>query len=181
MDADAWRFINTFAPWFSALGTFCAVIISLYLARSRRPIKLKIRVGHRLMMDSSSAGEYPEYLLVDATNVGHRVATITNVGWKTGFPVRSYAIMNVPKDRFSHGIPVKIDDGEVATWLIPMNTGENNWMTHFSQVFLFPHPRWNLFWLRVQVHTSTGKVFEGKIEKELKKRLSKECEKQVNR
>jgi len=32
MNRETWQFINTFAPWFSALGTIFAVIISLRLA-----------------------------------------------------------------------------------------------------------------------------------------------------
>ena len=43
MDRETWKFINTFAPWVSALGTTAAVIVSLYLAL--RTARVKIRVG----------------------------------------------------------------------------------------------------------------------------------------
>jgi len=31
MDTVMWELINTFAPWFSAIGTISAVVVSLYL------------------------------------------------------------------------------------------------------------------------------------------------------
>jgi hypothetical protein len=47
MDQDTWRFINTFAPWAAALGTFGAVLVSLYLARKSNWIELEVRAGIR--------------------------------------------------------------------------------------------------------------------------------------
>jgi len=178
MNTATWEFVNTFAPWFSALGTIAAVVVSLYLVRARRPIKLEIRAGHRIIVGSVPEGKYPEFLFINAINVGHRAANITNVGWKTGFLKTNHAIMFVQKDTYSSGLPVKIEDGEEAKWLIPLDIEEENWIIRFSRDFLLPYPRWNLFWLRVQIHTSVGKVFEAKIEKGLKEQLAKECKKQ---
>jgi hypothetical protein len=47
MDQETWRFINTFAPWLSAIGTLTAVAVSLYLARRSDRQKLEVRVGLR--------------------------------------------------------------------------------------------------------------------------------------
>ena len=101
MDSETWRFINTFAPWFSAIGTIAAVIVSLYLARARRPIKLEVRSGHRILVGDSSELKYPEYIFIGAINVGHRVAYITNVGWKTGCLKKIHAIMTIQENRYS--------------------------------------------------------------------------------
>jgi len=32
VETETWKFINTFAPWFSAIGTILAVVTSLYSA-----------------------------------------------------------------------------------------------------------------------------------------------------
>ena len=42
-DENTWKFINTFAPWFSAIGTLAAVSTSLYLAFADRT-KLTISI-----------------------------------------------------------------------------------------------------------------------------------------
>lgn len=174
MDTETWKFINTFAPWLSAIGTLLAVTVSLYLARAKKPIKLKISAGHRVIVEQGGNGDPPAYLYISAVNTGHRIATITNVGWKLGLLGRRHAIQLVQKDSYSSGLPVKIDDGEQAQWLVPLSL-EDNWLQRFSRNFLLPHPRWNLLWLRLQIHTSVGKTFETSIEKGLKEELLKEC------
>jgi hypothetical protein len=35
-DRETWTFVNSFAPWLSAIGTLAAVITSLYLATADR-------------------------------------------------------------------------------------------------------------------------------------------------
>lgn len=179
MDTETWKFINTFAPWLSAIGTLTAVIVSLYLSRSEKPIKLKVRAGHRIMIEQGQKGTRPEYLYISAINTGHRIATITNVGWKMGLWKKQYAIQVVQKDLYSSNLPVKIDDGEEARWFISLDT-KDNWLERFARDFLSPHPRWNLYWLRVQIHTSVGKTFESPIEKSLKEKLLNEFKRQMN-
>ncbi len=47
---DTWEFINSFADWFSAVGTFAAVIVALLLAMRDRTIRLEVSAGHRLIV-----------------------------------------------------------------------------------------------------------------------------------
>lgn len=174
MNVETWKFINTFAPWLSALGTLSAVSVSLYLARAAKPLKLEIRAGHRIIVETGQKGTPPEFLFVSVINTGHRIATITNIGWKIGLFKKRHAIQVVQKDMYSSGVPVKIDDGEEAKWLIPLDLADN-WIQRFARDFLKPYPRWNLFWLRLQIHTSVGKTFEARIEKGLRSKLMEEC------
>lgn len=179
MEIETWKFINTFAPWLSAAGTFAAVTVSLYLARADRPLKLEATAGHRIIIEHGNGSEekYPEFLYIQVINTGHRVATITNVGWKVGLFKKRHAIQTVQKDMYSSGIPVKIDDGEEAKWLLSLDV-KDNWIERFSGDLLRPHPRWNLCWLRLQIHTSVGKTFSAKIEKGLREKLLEECKRQ---
>jgi hypothetical protein len=179
MDVDTWKFINTFAPWFSAIGTLSAVSVSLFLARSEKPIKFEILAGHRIIIQPGTGRNYPEYLLISAINTGHRIATITNVGWEVGLFRKRHAIQVVHKDIYSSGLPAKIDDGEEARWMIPLDL-DRNWIESFSKDFLMPYPRWNLFWMKLQIHTSVGKTFKRRIEKSLRLKLLEECKKQSN-
>jgi hypothetical protein len=107
------------------------------------------------------------------------VAKITNIGWRFGFPKKRYAIQIAGgANAYSHSIPAKIDDGEEAQWMIEL-AGPDNWVKRFAKSFLLPHYRWNLFWLRVEIHTSVGKTFEATIEESLKKELIAECQRQA--
>ena len=177
MDIDTWKFINTFAPWLAAVGTISAVIVSLYLSRAEKPIKLEIRAGHRIIIEPGAIGKHPEFLYISAINTGHRITTITNVGWKIGLFKKQHAIQVVPNNISSSNLPIKIDDGEEAKWLIPLDLPEN-WIERFSKDFLRPNPRWNVLWVKLQIHTSIGKTFEARIEKGLRKKILEECKKQ---
>jgi len=180
MDIETWKFINTFAPWLSALGTLLAVIISLYLALAEKPIKLKVRVGHRIMIEQGGEGKPPDFLYISAINIGHRITAINNISWKIGFWKKQYAVQLIDDNLlYSSNIPVKINDGEEAKWFIPLDI-KDNWIERFSRDFLMPHPRWNLLWLKLQIHTSVGKTFETRIEKGLQNKLLAECKKQSN-
>ena len=77
---EYWKFINTFAPWFSAFGTVTAVIVSLYLAKSEKPIKLRLLADIRILTEENN----PKYLMIEAINIGSRVANITWIGWEIG-------------------------------------------------------------------------------------------------
>jgi len=179
MDVETWKFINTFAPWLSAIGTLSVVIISLYLARAEKPIKLEVRAGHRIMITPDQGGEHPEYLFISAINKGHRIATITNIGWRIGLFKKQHMIQMVTADLDSSALPAKIDDGEEAQWYIPLNV-EDNWIEKFSRDRLPPYPRIKIFSLRLRIFTSVGKTFEARIEKSLKDKLLEECKKQMS-
>lgn len=45
LSVEEWKFINSFAPWLSAIGTLLAVSVSLYLSYSTRKIALNISSG----------------------------------------------------------------------------------------------------------------------------------------
>lgn len=45
ISVEEWRFINSFAPWLSVIGTLLAVCASLYISYSTRKIALSISSG----------------------------------------------------------------------------------------------------------------------------------------
>jgi hypothetical protein len=168
IDKCTWEFINTFAPWFAAIGTLGAVIVSLYLARQDRRIKLKVSAGYRIIAIPGERGE--SYLVIYIVNAGHRDAQVTGIGWKVGFINKKYGQTIIINGPHSSPIPIRLKDGEEATYSIPLQ-GETRWSEDFIQKFLNPHPKFNLFFTKVQIFTSIGKVFESKIEKGLRNKL----------
>ena len=175
IDIEYWKFINTFAPWFSAFGTVTAVMVSLYLAKSEKPVKLKILADIRILTEENN----PRYLMIEAINIGSRIVNITNIGWEMGLFKKLSFIQVVKKDIndfYSSELPIKINDGEEAKWLILLEK-EKNWIEQFVKN-LGKFPRWDLFWLRLQIVTANGKIFKAKIGKSLKDELLKEYSKQ---
>jgi len=80
MSTEEWKFINTFAPWFSAIGTFLAVVVSLYLSYTSRRQKLKPSVSIMIMLTQGQKEKvYPEYVWLRATNIGHTKVNISNL------------------------------------------------------------------------------------------------------
>lgn len=169
MTHETWKFVNTFAPWLSAIGTLAAVIVSLYLASTRAKLKLRITAGHR-MLAGLGTGRFPDYLLIEVVNEGFRPARITGVGWKVGLFKRKYAIQVVDKGEYSSQLPVDLHDGQEAKYLIPFGVPAD-WLNQFSNDFVGQPVRLRVRTLKLQVFTSIGKTFERKVEKNLREKI----------
>ena len=169
MSQDTWRFINSFAPWLSALGTFSAVMLSLHLARRDKTVRLRVAVGHRLLVTPGTPKPWPEYISINIINIGHRDAQITYIGWKIGIFHKRYAVQSIINDGLSSSLPIRLRDGEEARYMIPLN--ETNWLENFALKMLSPYTSIQCRFARVQIFTSIGKTFEAPMEKSLQKKL----------
>lgn len=167
---ETWKFINTFAPWFSALGTISAVILALYLARRDRNIRLEISAGHRIIVTPGVPAPYPEYLSIYVVNVGHREAQLTNIGWKTGIFKKQHAVQTPPNNEFSSPLPIRLKDGEEAKYLIPLSEADD-WLKDFTEKMLTPFPKIQCRFAKVRAFTSIGKTFESKFEVGLREKI----------
>lgn len=164
MNVEFWRFVNSFAPWFSAIGSLSAVAFALYLARQDKRVRLDVTIGHRLLVTQGVAGPYPSYLAIKVTNIGHREAQISNLTWKTGIIRKAYAIQRISRDGMSSAMPIRLKDGEEANYLVCLD-GENDWLGKFIEDFL-PNKYWlRLKLVRFRVHTTIGSEFSTKLEK----------------
>jgi hypothetical protein len=176
-DKETWKFINTFAPWLSAIGTIAAVWVSLYLARQER-MKLYVGAGHRLIFTPGQKGPHSEYIVIHIVNIGNREAQITNIGWKVGFfkKQRQYAIQVIEPDGLSSPLPVLLRYGEQANYYIPLG-GERKWLEGFIKGFYKHHPKSRVKHTKIQISTSLGKTFESTIEKGLQNKIFEYIEK----
>jgi hypothetical protein len=183
MDQETWRFINTFAPWLAALGTFSAVVVSLYLARKSNQIELEVRAGLRniafiegMPVAGPPPGNFqpaPLLVWVGITNLGRRSAHIVSVYWKP-LPWRKRGIVWFPpQNNYSSRFPITLDDGQSANYSSPVPEFEKSFTKHFRHEFSGFFGAIRLRLLRVGVGTSTGEVFRCKPEKELRALLRK--------
>jgi len=170
---DNWQFINSFAGWFSALGTIAAVVLALYFARQDKRIRLRVYAGHRVIVTPGCEGPHPEYLVIGATNVGHREAQITGIGWRIGL-LRTRIVEQMPmwNDGISSPLPSRLRDGDEARYYFPLS-GVTRWLDDLTQNVPLPRAKWYLRFARVRVYTSVGKVFEAPLEPGLRRRLVK--------
>ena len=87
IDRETWRFINTFAPWLSALGTLAVVITSLYLTLADRS-RLRVRAGKDKV--ESSGYKLPDdkvtydLISIRVTNSRDKSVFIDEVYWNVG-------------------------------------------------------------------------------------------------
>jgi len=120
-----------------------------------------------------------EWLVIKITNIGHREAQVTTVGWKVGFFKKQLgAQMNfdtpLGQTGMSSPIPVRLKDGEEAHYYIHLKTPQVNWIKEMMiDKFLQPHPKIRSRFIKVRAETSVGNVFQARIEKDSGKRYSR--------
>ena len=169
-----WEFINTFSDWLAGLGTLAAVITSLYLARASRRIRLHVTVGHKTVIEPGHSGPLPEYISIEATNMGSRVVRITGLEWRGGILRTIEGSQVPPNNDLSSQLPVEIADSQQARWMIPLDS-EEIFIGNFAQIFFTPLWVWRiqLRWIRVCVLTSTGGVHSIRLGHRVRSALAK--------
>ena len=151
-----------------SLGTVTAVIISLYLARRDKSVRLEVSAGHRLILTQGVKKPRPEYLLIKVVNIGQRGAS--NEYRLEGRLVSSNAVQTTIMDGMSSTISVRLKDGQEANFFIPLNE-QTNWLQTFARDFLQSSPVIRSRFVKVWVSTSIGKTFEQNIETGLRNLL----------
>ena len=169
-DREFWRFINTFAPWGSALASTAAVVTALYLARRGDRIRLKVAAGVRIIFMMGPGGPPPEhYATIEVTNVGRRTVTITGLYFRDPSPFtrREFTWIPAPNPLSTGALPQTLADGESRRWVTPIATFTHGFDDHFRGV---------RGWLRASrfrggVATTAGGRFESEIDRTLRQAL----------
>ncbi len=165
LDRSTWEFINTFAPWFAAFGTFLAVVTSLYLAGRDRVIHLAVNAGIRtIVLPGQTIASGQDVVSISVTNVGYRAAAITGIFWKAGV-IQSHIFHQVPPS--SPQLPCKLSDGDEVAFLFTMQQFKDG----VAPIIESLAGRWSATFharsIRAGVYTSIGKRFTTIIEKRL--------------
>jgi hypothetical protein len=175
---DTWRFINTFAPWLSALGTLIAVAASLVIARRVHSNRLTVSVGARLLLESGRAANDNLFMTIIVTNTGPRPLTVTGAGWRVGMLRKKTFVINLfggGQHPYSAKLPCVLDPGLQAQWLVEIRKDQDGWLNDTARNMLLPWWRSNIRTLRLQVWTSSGEVFEARPASSLIGVLSDAC------
>ncbi len=170
MTQEEWEFINTFAPWFSAIGTLLAVVVSLYFSYSNRKTSLMISASIFEFFQEGSQ-ETEDYIFIQITNTSYKDVVIKNFSWEFGLFKKQYIMpgFNTADHTKSTQLPVKLREGEMAQ--IAIKNIDNNYLEGFYRDFLKVSPFINIHTLKINVCPSIGKCFKQKIDKTLKSEL----------
>jgi hypothetical protein len=168
-----WELYNSFSNWLSAIGTIAAVAVSLHLARKSGRPRATVSAGHRLVLVPGSKAKPKEVLVFRVVNTGDRSIRVTSIGWRIGVRNTRQAIQMFDPMQ-SNPLPVELSHGQEASWVIPLDFGDDPWMKSFARKMLHPNPRWSCFTLRAEAYTSLGDVFRSKPEPGLLRRIEEE-------
>lgn len=171
-----WDMINGFANWFSALGSFAAAFVALYLSNRAAKPSAKISVGLRILIHPDSGKSNPEFAVFHIVNTGDRPIQVKQIGWKVGLFRKQFAVQIYDPSQSSN-LPIELTHGQEASWYIPLSAKEKPWLEYFAKVMLLPHSRTALWTLRGRIFTSVGYMFETRLEKSLMIKLKESCEK----
>jgi hypothetical protein len=168
MDENTFKYLSIIGSWLAGIGSLCAAIVALWLARRSEKIDLLINVDERLMIGEGQA-EHPRYLWIKIVNRGNRNVIINSLGWRIGGKDKKYCIQLI-NNPYSSKLPIELSFGHEATYLVPF-FGEADWLNQFSNDFIGGHITTKLRKLYFQVHTSVGKSIESEIGKNLRDAL----------
>jgi hypothetical protein len=166
MDRQTWQFINSFADWFSAIGTVAAVIASLYFARHQNRAKLRVQTAIVTMVTrGQTPGEGDRFLRIQVANVGPRKAVVSSIGWQIGTFKKAHYIQVFGGNPYSASLPAAVEPGEDANFLIELPS----WIP--AALRMGAHVRGSLIpflasrAVRVSVITATGEQFVARADR----------------
>ena len=123
---QVWVAVGT---WLAGLATLAAVIVALHLARRTERVRLKVHVGH-LVVIAGDGSPFQEHLSISVTNLGERSVTINSVGWAVGKrSQRKYCIQSV-SGPFTTQFPVELAHGKNANFMVSF-LATPNWLRDF--------------------------------------------------
>ncbi len=176
LDRETWRFINTFAPWVSAVGTLLAVIVSLRLAARSARVRLHVSTAiYRLAAPGERFADAPEYLQIRAVNHGHRDATVNGLMWsyRPLFGKRRTVAQIPPTDPKSSRLPIKLAFGDAARCFFTMGEFKAGVADFLDMLRQARFPKLAVRRLKAGVYTTTGQEFVRPIDKTVRDALLK--------
>jgi hypothetical protein len=168
-DRETWRFINSFAPWLSAIGTLSAVVVSLYMALRSSRLKFRVSAAISFLVPSGQViASSPQYLTLKVTNQGFRDGMIQGIAWRpTGIRRKAFVVIP-PVDPFSTKLPSKLSYGEFAQFLFPISRFDTDAIDLLKWINRWWFPSVAARSLKFGVYTTTGQEFYVRLDRSLR-------------
>lgn len=161
---EQWDVINVLGTWVAAFGSIAAAIVALYLANRSGAQRAKATVTTIIVFTPRSElfrnhKEVEHFLRFEIVNCGDRPVRIVGLGWRAGFFRKSHCAQMIPGIAGNSSLPVNLEHGESAHWLIPLNDSSTSWEHYFADKFLRDIGIGKFVTLRATFQTSLGNVF----------------------
>jgi hypothetical protein len=153
LDHNKWMFINTFAPWLSALGTIAVVCVSLYLAKTKTKVTIEAAAAFAYVNNEL-------FFLVTVVNTGPLDVEITGISISSLFKQYSKYFFSFDT-RFSNSLPTRLSFAQKANYLILITNKDDFLKSRFADL-IKPCPKIMVHMLRIVVDTSINKKFNCK-------------------
>jgi hypothetical protein len=170
MDRDLIRTINSFAPWASAIGTFCAVVVSLYFSRRDRKEYIKFYSNIKSVL-STNGSDNNRYLHIHITNNGIRPIIIQAFGWVFGSKNKPIAYQFPPENNYSDKTPKQLNESESFNMFIDLKGFEKGFLNAVNKLETNRN-NLKLKKLKFSIYT-TRNTFVRKVDKEIYDFLNK--------
>lgn len=170
MEDQTLNLIIAISSIFTAIGTVSAVIVSLYLARRDRKIRIDIsaNITRQILLSNPPTPDENEYLSFSITNVGFRDVTIQSVSWEFGiFRKKSFIQIFDFTDPYITKLPAKLKDGDTANLSIKVDDLRKN-EDYFRLIYSGVFKNLWFYWFRIKVYTSTGEEFYSRVNKRVR-------------
>jgi hypothetical protein len=155
-DQEFWKFFNSFAPWFSAIGTVLAVYVSLYLARTKARVQIEAVAGIRLVSYLGIDDER-RYFSVAIVNTGPFDVEITGISISNVFKRTIKYFLNFDSE-VSSDMPVRLSFGQGANYFVPLDD-KDSWLKFAFNDHIQPFPKIMIHTVQILVNTSINKQF----------------------
>lgn len=182
MSQEEWKFVNTFAPWLSAIGTLAAVLVSLRLARNKVRVSLTVSVNLKIIYEPTRDGyerAKDDYVAIEVVNTGETEATIGNIAWigRKGWK-KVAAVQNLDDGIYAGSkLPTKLKFGEEARYMVRVKP---HWLSQVAPEFIGWPMWWSALQLRCVVWTSVGQSFKVRPSPTIRRLLVAEAKRQRN-
>lgn len=165
-DIEIWGTVGT---WLAGLGTFSAVVVSLYLASRNERVRLKALAGLRQVF-SGDGSPSEENLIFAVTNLAERPVVIDGIGWRIGRGKNMRNALQTVAATWTNHYPIELAHAKRAEFAVSFSVNPT-WLEEFAHGFVQDISRRNLKTLRAQIYTSVGQTVEIKPEPYLIERL----------
>src|SRR5258706_5047016 len=167
LDEDAWRFINTFAPWFSAIESLAAVVLALTLAWRQHRIYLHVS----LTVGSSSASigdafenksaSHPPEARVEVNNRGLRTAVVRDIRFSIGWLRRREFRVSAHQERTL----ARLEEGGNAMFHVPVEGLASELLRGLPKIARFQFLHLRARSLSAVVYTTAGVRVPGRAQR----------------
>ncbi|WP_312141347.1 hypothetical protein [Pantoea septica] len=166
-ESAQWMFWTMLGTFVSALVTFSAVMVSLYIALKKPKLHVAGKVSSSWMI---SVDNDLAIIRITVVNRSQYPVKIKSVAWVFSGSRKKIEFQQLFRNGHSDRLPIKLDHGDEANFRIPLKESSADWVDRMAQKIKRENLDVNK--LACYVTLSTGERFKLKVNEIVKKKIS---------